>query len=239
MTSTAHNHHGDAHHRHDSATPGAQIAPDSYWEDLYTADGERKWSGRVNATIADIAADLEPARSLDLGSGEGGDVIWFAKRGWRSTGIDISPTAVERATALAADADVDPQHVTFLAGDLFARLAPEQWPEGARFELVTASFLHAPPGIDLPRTQILRRAAELVAPGGRLLIVTHAAAPPWADEWAHEHRFLSPEDEVAELALDDAEWTIEVCETRPRDVTTPEGEPAKIDDGVVLARRRG
>ena len=40
---------------------------------------------------------MAPGTSLALGSGEGGDVMWMASRGWQATGVDISPTAGERA----------------------------------------------------------------------------------------------------------------------------------------------
>ncbi|KGM12493.1 methyltransferase type 12, partial [Cellulomonas bogoriensis 69B4 = DSM 16987] len=71
--------------------------PAAFWEDRYAGSG-RVWSGEPNATLVDVVAGLTPGRALDLGCGEGGDAIWLARHGWDATGIDISPTAVARAT---------------------------------------------------------------------------------------------------------------------------------------------
>ena len=76
-------------------------APIDFWEQRY-AGAERVWSGRVNATLAAIAGGLEPGRALDLGCGEGGDVIWLAENGWHATGVDLSPTAIDRARTAAS-----------------------------------------------------------------------------------------------------------------------------------------
>ncbi|GAA2179536.1 class I SAM-dependent methyltransferase [Brooklawnia cerclae] len=206
-----------------------EIAPVDYWEDRYSGSGP-VWSGRVNRVLADIAGALPPGRALDLGCGEGGDVIWLAQHGWTATGLDISPTAIARAAEAAREAGIPGNRAQFLATDLSE-------PGGlGDYDLVTASFLHSPVG--LPRTEILRRAAGHVAPGGHLLVTSHAAAPPWASALHEkEHRFPTPREEAEALALDEREWQVLVCEVRQRLATGPDGEPATLSDGVVLARR--
>lgn len=200
------------------------------WEERY-AERERHWSGGVNPAIAAIAAivsELPPGTALDVGSGEGGDVVWLAENGWTATGVDVSPTAVERARNLAQERGVD---VVFRLGDGAASVP-------GRFDLVLSSFLHSWED-DFPRIRMLRDAAERVTPGGRLLVVSHAAPPPWAHEMAeHAPLLRGPEKELALLALDPSEWTTEIAELRRRPVTGPEGEPAHLDDGVLLLRRR-
>lgn len=201
----------------------------TFWEARY-ADSDRVWSGRVNAVLADVAVTLQPGRALDLGCGEGGDVIWLAEHGWEATGIDISPTAIARAAAAAEAAGLGTDRARFLAADL------TETPEGT-FDLVTASFLHSP--VAIPRQQILRQAAARVAPGGRLLITSHADFPPWAAvSDGHEHQFLSPQEELDHLALDPDEWEVILAETRPRTTTSPDGARATLDDAIVLVRRR-
>lgn len=206
-----------------------RVAPADFWEERY-AGSDRIWSGAVNGVLADIAGSLAPGRALDLGCGEGADVIWLSQHGWDATGVDISPTAIRRAAAAAEEADLGAGRARFLAADLAAV------PAGA-YDLVTASFLHSP--VDLPRGDILRQAAARVAAGGHLLITSHAAFPPWADApHGHEHHFLSPQEELAQLDLDAGEWDVVTAETRTREVATPGGEPATLDDVVVLAHRR-
>ncbi|QAY73401.1 class I SAM-dependent methyltransferase [Agromyces protaetiae] len=217
------------------------LSPADYWEDRY-ATSERVWSGRVNRVLADIADSLTagraPGRALDLGCGEGADAIWLATIGWDVTGVDLSATAVRRATEAARASGLDVSRVRFVAADLSDPL-PATLPHDA-YDLVTASFLHST--VELPRTDILRRAAALVAPGGHLLITSHAAAPPWAgaEHRAHaaQHPFLTPDEEIAELALDPEQWETVAAETRTREAVGPDGEPATLDDGVVLLRRR-
>mgnify|MGYP003784112469 CR=1 FL=1 len=51
------------------------------------------WSGRPNGRLVAEVADLPPGRALDVGSGEGADAIWLARRGWTVTAVEISDVA--------------------------------------------------------------------------------------------------------------------------------------------------
>ncbi len=225
--------------------PRHDETPAQFWERRY-GDSGAVWSGHVNRALADIVADLPPGRSLDLGCGEGGDVLWLAERGWRATGFDLSATAIERARSAAAVRELEGGEEG--AGAHFEVRDLAQWareigaggdPErGDRFDLVTASFFQSP--VELPRAEILRAAASRVAPGGHLVLVAHAAAPSWAHEGHRAHAdFPSPEGELADLALDPAAWSTVVAEVRSRAITGPDGEPATLDDSVVVVQRIG
>ncbi|GAA3667609.1 class I SAM-dependent methyltransferase [Microbacterium marinilacus] len=204
-------------------------SPAEFWEARY-ADTERVWSGRVNRVVADVAGPLAPGRSLDLGCGEGGDVLWLAARGWEATGVDLSPTAVSRARA-AADAAGLGESARFESADLAA------WEDEDRYDLVTASFLQSWP-VEIPREDILRRATGLVAPGGLILVVAHAGPPSWADpESVRSHPFPAPAEDLRALSLDRSSWQVLACETRERAATAPDGASGTLADGVVLARR--
>ncbi len=190
--------HGHEH----TDTPADHHTPDpaTWWEQRY-ADSDGVWSGRVNAVLAQTVPSLlvwsgRPPRALDLGCGEGADVIWLAEHGWEVTGVDLSPTAVERAGRAAVAEDV-PERTTFVAADL-ATWAPEP---GTTYDLVTASFLQSWPA-EIPRAAILRRARDLVAPGGYLLVTAHGA-PPHADlpEEMRSYRFPTPEGDLEALGL--------------------------------------
>lgn len=217
------------------AEPGGTTAdhdttPAQFWEERY-AGTDRVWSGRVNPVLAQTAAALPPGRALDLGCGEGGDAVWLAQQGWHVTGVDLSPTATSRAAAAAADRGIPSHQISFIAADL-ASWAPQD-----AFDLVTSSFLQAGP-VHLPRADILRRATGFVATGGHLLVVAHAAAPPWAPpEMAHRHFFPTPEEDLAALVLDLPRWSVLAAETRERAATGPDGQPGVMVDSVVLVRR--
>ncbi|MGG7308934.1 class I SAM-dependent methyltransferase [Curtobacterium sp. AB451] len=153
-------------HTHDDSAASASGSARTWWEARY-AEHDGIWSGQVNAVLADVASSLPPGRALDLGCGEGGDVLWLAGQGWDVTGVDLSVTAITRGSRAAVAAGVE-ERTAFVAADLGA------WTTAARFDLVTASFLQSWP-VTIPRERILHRATGFVAPGGRLLVTAHAA----------------------------------------------------------------
>ena len=210
---------------HDAHSP---VTPAEAWEFRY-AEQPQRWSGNPNATLVDVVAPLTPGRAIDLGCGEGADAIWLGRQGWTVLGVDISPTAVARARGAAVEAGVDGR-VTFEAHDL------SEWEPDGEIDLVTASFFHSTE--ELPRTDILRRLAAHVAPGGHVAIVSHAAPPPWADHSHHREQLLDADGEVAALGLGDA-WEVVVAEHRTRTGSSPSGESAHLEDVAVLLRRIG
>ncbi|WP_243076681.1 bifunctional 2-polyprenyl-6-hydroxyphenol methylase/3-demethylubiquinol 3-O-methyltransferase UbiG [Microbacterium sp. SS28] len=209
---------------------GAGLTPSVFWEERYSS-ADRVWSGTANRTFVDVVSPLAPGLALDLGCGEGADVIWMAEHGWQATGIDISSTAVARAREAASARGLADGRATFEAADLAT------WRSATEYDLITASFLQSP--VALPRAEILREVAASVAPGGHLLVIGHAAPPPWSAHRDHHANLPTPEDEVAALALDEGEWMLRLAETRPRESLGPDGTPAVLDDTVVLMRRRG
>ncbi|MFV0434671.1 MAG: FAD-dependent oxidoreductase [Leucobacter sp.] len=227
-----------------AAAPHDPEAPQDaaqFWEQRY-AESDRIWSGRVNPALADIVNGWDPGRSLDLGCGEGGDVLWLAERGWEASGIDLSTTAVARGRREAEARGIP--NAAFVAADLgeWADRGSEIDGSSEPFDLISASFMQSP--VELPRERILRAATARLAPGGRLVVVSHAAAPPWASEahgphGAHgPHDFPQPESELAALDLDPESWEIVTAEVRTREASGPDGAPATLDDTVVVVRRR-
>jgi len=213
----------------------------AFWEALY--GDEPKWSGRVNPVFADLVGDLVPGTALDLGCGEGGDAIWLAERSWTVTAADISPTALGRGEALAAERGVS-ERITWARHDFDV-----SFPDGT-FDLVSAQFLHSP--VPFGRQAVLRRATEAVAPGGSLVVVGHAAPPPWAAAatagtdghdgahqhgHGHHHEAMPQADEVlADLHLG-ADWSVERCEQVEREARGPDGQTGNLLDSVVVVRR--
>ncbi len=220
-----------------------QQSPTDYWEQRYTGTAA-VWSGRVNTALASVVGEFAPGRALDVGCGEGGDAIWLAENGWHVTGVDLSSTAIDRARTSAAERGLT-ERTAFIVADLATYLASRAGSatntdtdtDTDTFDLVTASFLQSP--VELPRERILRAATDRVAPGGHLLIVAHAAAPPWgAPGHAHDVVFPTPEGDLAVLGLDPTRWRTVICEVRERATTTPEGTPAALLDSIVLVQHR-
>ena len=200
----------------------------THWEEHY-GERERVWSGRVNARLAEIAAELPPGRALDLGCGEGADAVWLAERGWDVVAVDISETALGRAAGEARSRGVA-DRIAFVQHDL-----SDSFPDGT-FDLVSAQYLHSTVRLDRPR--ILAHAAEAVRPGGLLLIVDHGEAPPWPSKLGHVHEFPSAEEVVAGMDLDTDEFDRLRVEAVEREAVGPDGQAFTWRDNVILLRRR-
>ena len=130
----------------------------SRWEERY-ASVEQLWSGRPNGWLPELAVDWEPGAALEIGCGEGADVLWLAEHGWRVTGLDLSATAVGRLSREAERRGVA-SRVTGRVHDVEAGL-----PEGP-FDLVTSFYVHGGPEEgSLNLVALLSKAAARVAPG--------------------------------------------------------------------------
>lgn len=199
-----------------------------FWEGHYR-ERVQVWSGRANAVLVQHAGSLWPGTALDLGCAEGADAIWLAGLGWRVTAVDVSATALDRAAAQAEVVGVV-DRIDFQRHDL-----AETFPEGT-FGLVSAQYLQSP--VDFPRDQVLRRAVRAVAPGGLLLIVTHASVAPWSWNQDRYHRFATPEEDLATLDLIAGQWQTVFVGAPERQATGPNGETAIVRDTVIAIQRR-
>lgn len=227
-----HEDHTHAHHHDGHGTPGDHGGPPvnsrEYWEDRY-AGTDRVWSGHPNAVLAAEAADLLPGTALDVGSGEGGDAVWLAGRGWQVTATDIAQGALDRVRAHADSVGVG-HRVRTLRADVAGEGLGEQ-----RYDLVTSAFLHPAPG---SRDLVLSRLAAAVAPGGTLLMISHHPHDmPFRRGLGADEDWFFTADQVA-ATLDPALWRVEVAEARSRTEQHPgAGEQHEVHDAVLRARR--
>ncbi|MEU9052710.1 class I SAM-dependent methyltransferase [Streptomyces sp. NPDC048384] len=211
-------------------TETSDLKAAEFWEARYRDRDGRLWSGRPNALLVREASGLAPASALDLGCGEGGDAVWLASRGWRVTGVDIAHTALERAALHAADAGVSDRT------SWERHVLGETFPEGS-FDLVNAQFLQSP--VPLDQQRVLRQAAAAVAACGTLLIVMHAGWPSWQTEPPFEAEFPTLRGVLDELALPEADWSVETLDTVRKPSESPEGLVGFRDDHVWRLRRTG
>lgn len=196
---------------------------ETFWEERYRAR-ESPSTGRPNAILVEVAGTLEPGRALELGCALGDDANWLAGRGWQVVGVDVSVSAVDRAAARAAELGQF-DRVSFQRHDL-----AETFPKG-EFDLVSAVHFQSP--VDFDRATVLRRAAASVAVGGLILVIDHGDHPARPD-----YDPPTPDDLLAELALDPAAWETVRADTPPHERTGENGEVMRLTDVVVIARRR-
>ncbi|MBC7725953.1 MAG: class I SAM-dependent methyltransferase [Burkholderiaceae bacterium] len=187
---------------------------------------DQLWSGQPNGVLVAEAHGLARGRVLDVGCGEGADVVWLAENGWDVTALDVSLVALDRA---AAEADRRGLAVTWVHAGLVEAALP-----AGSFDLVSAQY----PALLRTDDALAEHALlDAVAIGGVLLVVHHPA--PTAEE-ALAHGFnLDDYVGLAQVAaLLDDRWEIEVDETRPRHVATGGGSH-HTQDVVLRARRLG
>ncbi|GGX06943.1 class I SAM-dependent methyltransferase [Streptomyces lomondensis] len=194
-----------------------------HWDEMYRSR-DQVFSGNPNGVLVTEAADLPPGRALDVGCGEGADALWLARRGWHVTAVDISEVALRRAAAAAADVQ---DRVSFTRADLLT--TP---PRAGAFDLVSVQYF---PLTRRSGHAALRGLLDAVAPGGTLLLATHALA----DLARHQPEGFDPDDyywldDIAPLLGPD--WDILVDETRPR-VAPPPAGTHHARDSVLRARR--
>lgn len=202
-------------------------AAEQFWDEFYRQH-DRVWSGNPNAALVREVADLPPGTALDLGCAEGADAIWLAERGWRVTGVDISRLALDRACEHAAAAGVA-DRTEWQQHDLGVSFP------GGTFDLVCAQFLHS--YLDLPRDEILRRAAAAVVPGGVFLVVGHAR-PPSVEPHGHPTVHLpTPQEVLDALALPPVEWELQRSGEHEDSLVGPDGQPATRTNNTLKLRR--
>ena len=103
--------------------------------------------------------DVKGKKILDLGCGEGGYSRELAKRGAELVSIDCSKKAIEYATKLACDENLQIQHFVRNSNDLFD-IASEQ------FDIVMCSMML----MDCEDFEgTIREVVRVLKPGGRLL----------------------------------------------------------------------
>jgi SAM-dependent methyltransferase len=153
------------------------------WDARY-AKSELVWGAPPNATVVEHVYGLERRivlqpdapgqeppplpRALDLACGEGRNALWLATHGWQVHAVDFSQVGIDKARTVAARLSRTVRsRLTWQCAD-----ATDLAAAGITgpFELVLIVFLHLPTP---QRRELVRRAAQLLTPGGTLLMLGH------------------------------------------------------------------
>lgn len=197
---------------------------DQLWSKTLREQGDKVARRPPNAHLMAEAANLPPGRALDAGCGHGADTLWLAAHGWQVTAVDFSAAALAhgRAMAEAAGAKIA-ERIDWIEGDLATWRA-----EPGHYDLVACLYVHVAGSVE----DMVRRMANGVAPGGRLLLVGHRPIDPGTGAATAAANQVQVSVEGAVAVLDSDVWELVVAEERPR-VAAGTGV-----DAVIHARRR-
>ncbi len=197
-----------------AAGAGAQPTPAPYEPEVGQGGKDVIWVPTPPAlveTMLDLARVTRNDLVIDLGSGDGRNVIAAAKRGARAIGIEFNPEMVALATRLADEAGVAGR-TTFIEGDMFTADISKA--------TVMALFL-LPTNLEQLREKFLA-----LAPGTRIVLNTFTV-PDWLP------------DEKADLGENCASWCTALLYYVPAPVagrwTTVRGELTLTQEFQVVA----
>lgn len=199
----------------------------NFWERLWARTlserGDEATQRPPNEHLTSAVKNLVPGRALDAGCGHGSDTLWLAARGWQVTAVDFSAAALAqgRTTADGAGTEVA-ERIQWVEADLAT------WtPQTERYELVTSLYVHVAGSV----TEMVRRMAAAVAPGGTLFLVGHRPVDPDTGAATPAAGQVQVSVYTATAALDPHRWELLVAEDRPRAVV------GTGVDAVIRARR--
>lgn len=146
--------------RPSTATIGAYYPEDyaPYVKEMGRSGKQSLWRRTLNRWSDDPRKGMAPrgaGQLLEFGCGSGSYLLRMREQGWTPTGLDFSPTAVERVRSFGIEAFVGSLPCDALAGRRYDAIA--MW--------------HALEHVHDPLA-VLRAARELSAPGARLIVAT-------------------------------------------------------------------
>ena len=174
--------------------------PTGWFERLYAAaergQGIVPWADLQSNALLDGWVPQGSGRALVVGCGLGDDAEYLAKLGHRVTAFDVSATAVAGARARFLGSPVE-----YRTADVLE--PPAEWRRAfdTVLEIYTVQVLR-----DEPRRRAISAIADLVAPGGTLLVIAGAREEdddpgqmPWPLTRAELDSFGLPQVRVEDL----------------------------------------
>lgn len=193
----------------------------SGWAAYYEKLRERPPRRTLLAALDRFGTPPGEALAVDLGCGDGRDVIEMLRRGWRVVAVDAEPEALRQLQArpLPAGSDVTP---------IVARFEDVPLPIG--LSLVNSSFA-MPLCQPLAFQQVWERIREALPPGGRFSGQWYGPRDSWNDR--DGMTFVSRDDALGLLAG----LELEMFEEEEADGVTPRGNAKHWHIFHIVARK--
>jgi len=195
------------------------MSQDQGWGSYYDKLRDRPPRRTVIAAL-DAFGQCSDSLAIDLGCGDGRDVVEILRRGWRVVAVDSEPAALSRLMERGLAGSITP---------IEARLEDVPMPIGV--ELVNSSF--AMPLCEPERFHDLwARIGEALPSGGRFSGQWYGPRDSWVGRSGIT--FLSRDEATALLAG----FEVEMFEEEEADSVTPRGNPKHWHIFHIVARKR-
>lgn len=196
---------------------------DHEWDDAYLQDAPPPWDiGRPQPAFAALAADgLFRGSLFDAGCGTGEHTLLAASLGATAYGVDLSPTAIERARAKAVERGLS--DVRFEAGNLLTLPLPE----AAYDTVLDSGVFHS--FDDADRARYVSVLTALAAPDAVLYLMCFSERQP--GEWGPRRV-----TEVELRASFASGWSVDRIEPATFDIN-PLPDADSVDAWLAVFRR--
>ena len=195
---------------------------DDEWDDAYRRDAPPPWDiGRPQPVFAALAADgLFRGSVFDAGCGTGEHTLLAASLGLPAYGVDLSPTAIERARAKAASRGLS---ASFASGDLLTMPLPASAYDTVLDSGVFHSF------DDEDRERYVAAVSSIARPDALLCLMCFSERQP--GDWGP--RRVTEAELRASFAVG---WTVERIEPATFDIN-PLPDASSVDAWLAIFRR--
>lgn len=195
------------------------MSQDKGWGSYYDKLRDRPPRRTLIAAL-DAFGERKDALAVDLGCGDGRDVVEILRRGWRVVAVDSEPEALRRLMERGLPGSITPIQARF-----------EDVPMPIGVELVNSSF--AMPLCEPEKFhELWARIREALPSGGRFSGQWYGPRDSWVGRPGIT--FLSRDEAMALLAGFD----VEMFEEEEADSTTPRGKPKHWHIFHIVARKR-
>lgn len=131
--------------------------------DKIYSDEDSGFEVEPNSLVVAAVRDVDPGAALDVAMGQGRNAVYLAQRGWKATGIDVSPIGVQTAYANARAKGVEIEAICVDHREF-------DWGVG-RWNLMV--FTYTP--VDLVELDTVGRIRQALMAGGRIVIESFAS----------------------------------------------------------------
>lgn len=175
------------------AQSGAGSTKD-FWDDKFRS-GLPNVRREPSRALVEAVANATPRTALDLGCGEGRNLLYLASKGWKTTGVDLSPVGIAQAKEAASAQQLKAE---FVVSDLDTYDLGER-----RWDLLTSIYMqdwHLK-----SKTNTFQRMSNALKPGG--IVVIEGFGPPNGLQLdAVKRAFDGFEIVQAAVTADDPDW---------------------------------